>query len=367
MKKLVTTALGIAISAGAATAGGIDRSGQSISAIYEKGTYAELSFGYISPSVSGNDVALFGGNASGNTAADYTQLGAAYKQDLSDKLSFAIVIDQPFGADISYPVGKSIALGGTYAKVDATAVTGVLRYKLSDRFSVHVGARADRASAVVGLGGAAYGAVSGYQVNLDDNTGYGYLIGAAYEIPDIALRVALTYNSSIEHDFKTVESGSLGPGTSTTKVKTPQSINLEFQSGVAADTLVFGSIRWVKWSEFKVDPAVLVGATGSGLVDIDNTTTYTLGVGRKLNDTWAGSALISYEKKGDPLVSPLAPTAGRFGVGLAAIYSKNNMKITTGVQYVWLGDAKPRTAGTARANFNDNNALAIGVKVGFNF
>ena len=39
---------------------------------------------------------------------------------------------------------------------------------------------------------------------LDDaqsDTGYGYMLGAAYEIPDIALRVALTYFSEIDVDF----------------------------------------------------------------------------------------------------------------------------------------------------------------------
>ncbi len=31
---------------------------------------------------------------------------------------------------------------------------------------------------------------------------FGYLLGAAYEIPDIALRVALTYESKTKHKFK---------------------------------------------------------------------------------------------------------------------------------------------------------------------
>ena len=374
MKKIVTATLGtatlgLALCAQAASAGGIDRSGQSIGALFEKGTYGELSFGYVSPSVSGSDVALFGGSPSGNTTADFTQLGAAYKQDFGQNLSFALIFDQPFGADITYPApGGSIALGGTFAKVDSNALTGILRYKFNDRMSVYAGARADRASGTVHLSGAAYGPVSGYNVVLKDATGYGYVVGAAFEIPKIAMRVALTYNSAITHDFATVEGGGVvPPGTSTTSVKTPQSVNLDFQTGINPTTLVFGTIRWVKWSEFKVEPANFLATTHGGLVSIENATTYTLGVGHKFNDSWSGAATVSYEDAGNPLVSPLAPTSGRFGIGLAAIYTVGKAKITAGAQYIWLGDATPATGGTARANFTGNTATAVGVKIGYTF
>ncbi|MBU2288850.1 MAG: aminotransferase class I/II-fold pyridoxal phosphate-dependent enzyme, partial [Gammaproteobacteria bacterium] len=115
----------------------------------------------------------------------------------------------------------------------------------------------------------------------------GWVAGVAWERPDIAARVSLTYNSEVDHDFDTVERGPLvdpdGPGpvpalpllegTSTTTVSTPESWNLEFQTGVAADTLVFGSIRWVEWSAFRVDPRQFTTVTGGGLVDLEDTTT----------------------------------------------------------------------------------------------
>ena len=56
------------------------------------------------------------------------------------------------------------------------------------------------------LSGAAYGPISGYNVQLDQDWGVGFVVGAAYEIPDIAGRVSLTYNSKVEHQFDTVES-----------------------------------------------------------------------------------------------------------------------------------------------------------------
>lgn len=149
----------------------------------------------------------------------------------------------------------------------------------------------------------------------------------------------------------------------------PQSVNLDFQTGIARDTLLFGQIRWVDWSVFRVDPAFFTPRAGGGLIDLEDTTTFSLGVGRRFNDTWSGSISFQYEDKGDPLVSPLAPTNGRFGVTLGAVYSRDNIKITSGINYTWLGDAQPETGtpDTARADFTDNSSVGIGLRIAYTF
>lgn len=360
-----------------AQAGGIDRSGQGLGALFEKGRYFELSFGSVQPTVSGNDVALFGGGATGDVAGDYTQFALSYKYDINDRLSFALNIDQPFGADVVYGA-SSVALGNTRAYAESLGITGLLRYKFSDNVSVHGGIRADQASAVIDLRGAAYGALGGYSVNLGNDWALGYVVGAAYEIPDIALRVAVTYNSAIEHDFQSVETGLPGPlavfngVTSTTSVETPQSVNIDFQSGIAKDTLLFGQIRWVDWSSFKLRPPAFIQAPGQtdGLIALEDTITYSLGVGRRFNETWAGSVSVSYEATGSSnLVSPLAPTDGRLGLTVGGTYTKDNMKVSFGVNYTQLGDAQPETGtpDTARASMTGSTAVGIGVKVGWSF
>ena len=70
-----------------AFAGALDRSGQPLNALFHKGGYAEFSFGSVDPSVSGSVV----GRESGDMADDYTQFGAAYKLDLNEKWSFALI------------------------------------------------------------------------------------------------------------------------------------------------------------------------------------------------------------------------------------------------------------------------------------
>ncbi|SEN74465.1 Long-chain fatty acid transport protein [Paracoccus alcaliphilus] len=372
MKHLIRGSAALLISAAPLTAGGIERAPQSLAALFEAGNYAELSFGGADPRVKGTDAAGF---STGDVAQGYGFVGLAYKHQFNENLSGAIIIEQPFGADISYAPfddGGSMLLGGTSATVDSTTFTALARWRFDNNFSVHGGIRGSKASGEVTLDGAAYGGplptgLSGYNVKLDDSWGVGYVVGGAYEIPDIAARISLTYNSSIEHDFDTTEN--ILAGTSTTTVKTPQSVTLEGQTGIAADTLLFGSIRWVKWSEFKVRPLAFSSdpSRADGLVSLENTTTYTLGVGRKFTENWSGSVSLVYEPSGDDMVSPLAPTNGRKGITLAAIYTMDNIKISTGINYSKLGDASPQTSDTERARMRDSEVWGVGVRIGYSF
>ncbi|WP_295049502.1 outer membrane protein transport protein [uncultured Paracoccus sp.] len=379
MKKILTGGAALMMTASPIVAGGIERAPQSLAILFEQGNYAELSFGGSDPTVQGQDNApavLGGPYNTGDIAQGYGFVGLSYKHQFNENLSAAIIMEQPFGADVRYPTQPgpipnpaedgSVLLGGTIANVDSTTITGLVRYRFDNNVSVHGGIRASRADARVVLNGAAYGPIAGYEVNLDNDWGAGYVVGAAYEIPEIAARVSLTYNSKIEHKFDTTEN--IAPGlSSTTTVDTPESVTIEGQTGIAPGTLLYGSIRWVNWSEFLVEPQVFTGATGGGLVSIEDTTTYIIGVGRKFTDTWSGSAHFSYEPSGDDLVSPLAPTNGRKGITVAAIYTMDNMKVTTGISYNTLGDAEPQTAGQSRGRMEDGDVWLVGVRVGYSF
>ena len=368
MKKIGVSVSVLALSVSGALAGGIDRSGQSIAVIYEDGDYVEFSLGVVSPSVSGIGTVFSGaasnGVSSGDMAATYFQLGAAYKREVNENIDLAIIFDQPFGANVDYPSGSYFA-NDAVADLATSAITTVVNYTTASNFSVHAGLRIQSFNAE-----ASVPFVSDYTATADTNIGYGYLIGAAFEKPEIALRVALTYNSAIDHSLATSETSTAlgGPNTSTTEITTPQSINLEFQSGVATDTLVFGSVRWVEWSAFDITPADYFTLTGGGsLVSYANDkVAYSIGVGRRLNDTWSVAATLGYEGASGGFSANLGPTDGNFSVGLGATYTNDNMKITGGIRYVAIGDAQTTLDNAnAASNFTDNNALAIGFKIGY--
>ena len=379
-------AASVLFSTGPLMAGGIERSDQFLGPLFEDGTYVELSFAHVSPGVKGLDRSLGsypGGASTGNVLGSYNGVGLAYKQQINDQWSVAVMFDQPFGADVLYS-DSSVNLGGTSANISSQNVTGMVRYEIpNSSFGVHGGLKVSRADGNVTLGGAAYDPISGYNLSTDRDTAYGWLAGASWERPEIAARVALTYNSAVEHEFQAVETGPLvdfdGPGpapalplldgTSMLKVSTPKSWNLEFQTGVSENTLIFGSVRWVDWSSFRIDPVRLWQVTGSGLVYLDDTITYTLGVGHRFSERWSGAASFIFEEAGSKEVSPLAPTNGSKSINLAAIYTQGKMRITTGITYASIGNAWPSegTPAIVLADLDDSYAWGVGVKIGFNF
>ena len=159
------------------------------------------------------------------------------------------------------------------------------------------------------------------------------------------------------------------PTASTTNTETPQSVNLEFQSGVAKNTLVYGSIRWVDWSEFDMTPPVYKTLTGSPLVFYNgDVTTYSIGAAYRFNDSWTGTITYAYDTPIGGYSLNLGPVDGYNSIGLAAIYTYDALKITAGVRYLALGDTQTQIRGYApAANFDGNSAVTFGLRVGYYF
>ena len=337
--------LAFTLSTTTAIAGGLDRSGQPIGFIFETGNVVELSYGSVSPSVSGTFMTL----PSGDIAPTYGITALSMKSDLSDKLSVGLLLDQPYGAHVSYETA-GYPLNTTNAKVNSSSITLLGRYKITDGISAHAGLRSLSADGVYDPAGA-------YSSTYSQDSDMGYLVGVAYEKPEIALRVALTYASETEFALD----GTAGDLTA----RMPKSVNLDFQSGVAANTLVFGSVRWADWTS-----AHLTDSLAGVLADYTNDVlTYSLGVGRRFSDSFSGALTLGYEKGTGELASNLSPTDGYLSVGLGGTYTKDNMKITAGVRYVDLGDAVTEASGPfpGGASFSGNSAVALGLKVSFSF
>lgn len=364
MKTVFTTSAALLLATTTiATAGGIGRSGQSIDMIFEPGTYAEISFGYVSPSVSGERV-LGPFSDTGDMASSYVQIGGGFKMDFGDKFSAGIVFDQPFGADVLYPSDHAF-YNGIAADLNSQALTALISYDVTENIVVFGGLKAQAMDATAAIPGAAY------TITAESDVGFGYVVGAAYQIPEIALRVALTYHSEVSTSHDVTESSAFSGGAdvnSTLDISTPQSINLEVQSAVNEKTLVFGSIRWVNWSAFDISPAHYVATPlssgGNPLVSYDNDVfTYSIGVGRKFTDEISGALTMDYEASQGGTSSTLAPTDGKIGLGAGISYKMNDYKFTFGGKYVWLGDADEAAGG----RFEDNTAIAFGVGISKTF
>lgn len=325
-----------------AQAGGIDRSGQFMSPIFEKtgasGSHVQLSYGSISPETTSS----FGGNP----LLDYDQVGFAYKYRFSDSFSFSVIYDQPYGAAVQYPAGFPFA--GAFATVESEALTFIGRHETGNGFSVHGGIRAQKLSGTI---------QTTQRLTASSDYDLGFVVGAAYEVPDIALRVAVTYSSEIDNELSGTEFAPAPSATAFT-VTTPENLNIEFQTGIAEDTLLFGSIRHVRWDGFNLTTSTLTYASFTG-----NTTTYSLGVGRKFDENWSAAVSLGYEAAGTrPTTTALAPYTGSKSITVGGTYTQDSFKVTGGVTYAELGDTF-----LGPFSWNGGKAVGVGIRVGYSF
>jgi long-subunit fatty acid transport protein len=361
MKRLLLTTTCL-LGAPTAYAGGLEKSGQPVTLLFEKGDQIQLDFGYVMPDVVGTDSA---GTQSGNVGRDTPRFGGGIKKDFNEKWSAALIVDEPYGANFEY-TPESLLFGGTSADIDSVEFTALARYKINDRFSLHGGLRVARFEGGVTLGGLAYGPLDGFELEFENDWGWGYVVGGAYEIPEIAARVALTYGSSIDFELETSENMF---GDSTTELTMPQSVNLDFQMGVAPKTLFFGSARWANYDGWAIEVDGFTGLTGVPLAAKDyDIYTFKLGLGRQFTERWGGAVQATWEPGINEPLGPLNPYDGLFGLGAAASYTMpSGAKLTAGAEYYWLGDSEVVSGDSASADFTNNTAVAVAMRLSIPF
>ena len=108
--KTLSVAVAALSVASLASAAGLDRSGQDITAFLQDGTYAETVYTYINADVTGydnqnvatNDQGYVQGNKTGDVAETYDFFRYGVKADINDTFSVGVLYDEPFGAAAAY-------------------------------------------------------------------------------------------------------------------------------------------------------------------------------------------------------------------------------------------------------------------------
>lgn len=82
-----------------AHAAGLERALQSVKALFEAGTYAEIGYTHISPDITGK-------NSSGNNISDIAEklqsLNYVVKTNLTQSLRLPAIYDEPYGAKVHF-------------------------------------------------------------------------------------------------------------------------------------------------------------------------------------------------------------------------------------------------------------------------
>ena len=396
---------------GYSQASALEQSGQSILPFLEAGNYAEANAFAIDPSVSGvvhDRPDLVRPNQSRNTGdigQDNQFYTAALKLQLTDQFSFGLLYDQPFAAKTEYPVlpnnsySDEASSEGTSVNVKSQNLSFILGYSPIKNFQVYGGPVYQSVEGDVSFRGMAYTeAFNGYNAKFKEQGELGWLVGGSYQIPEIALKAAVTYRSKIKYDFQVDENIFGEPlqytAPAKTKVETPQSVNVDFQTGIAEKTLAYMNLRWVNWKKFNIRPAqydaltalymdTLTGGAYKQGIDLDSYQkdqySVTLGLGQQLTDRWSIASDIGWDSGSGHPASTLGPVNGFWSFGLGAQFNPApNYFIAAGVKYFWLGDTKAEGGGyflpiegikefSEQAEFKNNHAIAYAIKFGYRF
>ena len=254
------------------------------------------------------------------------------------------------------------------ADLEIPTLAAIGKYQINDAMSVFIGAKqvSVKSGATLKLGSdtdknVVPDVTSHWE--LAKKSGIGAVYGAAYEMPEIALRVVLTIEDDIDLKIPaTAKGGIAATGTATASIGDAMSLN--FQTGVAEDTLLFGNIRRSNWKDNQVKvPYAVVGLQQiSSFSDGDS---YSLGIGRKINDDLSVSISGFYDGSSGGSISELAPTGATRTLSLGGRYAiADNADLSFGGSYSQRGDA---LTANYKASLTDSKVISLGAKVAFSF
>lgn len=325
---LQTLILGSAILlASQAQAGGLENAKLDSTYLFSDSNVLHVGASWGAGSVEGDSV---DGSKTGNGAENLLISELGLKYDIDQKWAVALYYHQPYTSKVKYKQGL---YEGMEAVWDSRALAGVVRYNFSDSYSIYGGLSAVKTETVSAkLNGNVL--PTDYSVkNTSSDVGNRYIVGGAYQIPTIGLLTTLTYQSSFEHELKTEEKGFGQELNSTAKAIMPQALTLEFESAIAADKFVYGSVRWVEWSKFEIAPTLFKQVTNQSLLTFKNSYSFSAGYAQTLTEEFVGTIFIGYEKPEGGDLSALSPYDGYKSIGFGGSYELNNWNVNAGIEY----------------------------------
>jgi long-chain fatty acid transport protein len=300
------TALALLASMGAAHAGGFSRGAADTDILFEEGNFnLRTGVTFVNPSrkyTANVNPALIGTNYTDS----YAIFSGAVKLNITDDLRCTTTFAEPYGGSTSY----AVPTGSGKLKENFS----ILEYGLT------CGYKFDLSKGRAWLIGGIYvedfdysrtnfrTATTRFQLNLEGQD-TGFRVGAAYEIPEIALRAQLMYRAASSYGAEgTLGVISIGPpgvgpvagfdafGTG----ELPQSVEFKLQSGIAPGWLAFGSVKWTDWSvtEQLIVNVPAFGAAGTSTNDYfwRDGWTITGGIGHAFNEQLSGAVSLTWDR-----------------------------------------------------------------------
>ena len=400
----------VALATAQVQAGGFENARLDTSFMYDEGGSITIGGVRKTPSVTGDTFATNKSAIGSNSSSSI-----AIQTKISDRLALGLVSYESGTINLNYQgagwgsardagTAQLVDTYGSNVDLQSDSMALLGRYTLSDNFSILGGLRRDKVSVSRAdifklavftnaytsyittnavnpsaptqaemlqgqvAGATAVATVPTIVPSIQSGTDIVPVLGLAYERPEIALKLELLYQPS--STVKMASQCGMGAGNCTTDLTIgglPDFLTLNFQTGIAADTLLFGAIHRGAWSKAQISvPDTEIGAQAGPTSSFKDSTEYSLGIGRKLSENWSVSASFNWEPKSSGTTNSLfTVNNGYKGVSLGAKYSIDDIELSAGYNHTKLGDIL--YDGTSDNLMSGNSVDAYGVRVKLKF
>lgn len=317
-----------------------------------------------------------------NPTREYTAHGNPALVGTNYAESFAL-----FSGAVKLNITDDLRCTGTMAEVyggDASFASPTLSGKLKENFDIQeygltCGYKFDLAKGRAWILGGVYvedfsysrlnfrTATTRFGLNLSGQD-TGFRVGAAYEIPEIALRAQVMYRAASSYGAEgTFDARTLGgnvffgplPATGTGEL--PQSLEFKLQSGIAPGWLAFGSVKWTDWSvtEQLIVNVPAIATTQTNDYFWRDGWTVTGGIGHAFNEQLSGAVSLTWDR-GVGTGWDLSSDTWTLGVGGSFKDSfGGELRLGLGVSYLASASTNPALTGEPMEAVGSDWAYAI--------
>ena len=341
--------------------------------MYADGNQASISYASIDASVQGENT--LSAASKKQVVKDQTVTNLAGKFDVGDSLSIGFSTFRSGAVQLSGGNGSAANFTPIAdIKLETTAL--LLNYQLNDNLSLMGGMTNNsfKDSTAQTLAGS---------YTIPGATEQGYIVGAAYSVPEIALRAEFIYQPKTELKTTANFTGAgalnnplINKPAAQSSVSLPDTYALSFQTGIATDTLLMASYQRASWSKAQITSSVVGAATLAILpaaaaanikTEFEDSEAFSIGLGRKFSGNVSGSITYSKEEgSSTPATSLFIVSNGSETISLGLQYNRDNMTISGGISPTNVGDVTVNSAsGTMK--YTGNTVTAMGLKIAFAF
>ncbi|GHB30733.1 long-chain fatty acid transporter [Pseudovibrio japonicus] len=311
----------------------------------------DVDFKNAKTTAAGNDISFYGSDKADDIAPNLWLNSGSVKFGLSENFDFFARVNQPYVVreQPGFDWNGRFAIAETNA--DALGIDAMLSYKheVSDGKFVRVfgGVRSvtvdfEQLSRSLDVSAdpldPSQWTEADVDLSVESEREYGFRLGAAFEVPEIALRAMVAYESAIGLDLEGTLNGVLPVSA---KADLPQSLEAKIQSGIAPGWLASLGVKWTDWSvlnKLSLDAQVpVLGTVEDGVVrDLGYSDGWIVeaGLGHQLTDKLSVGSTLTWDK------GIGGPYSDYYALGLGGSYD-----LTENVKFSLGGRAIYKTAG----------------------